>query len=251
MSRKRGRSDRYIMCFKCYGHDHEMDECTAQELTSCWTCFRLNVRTTECNCRDRIQAPAPQALRLVGKSHAPRWFVDITIHHRLFAALVNPTLERGCVSKKVAKWLIATAEEGTKSTETTITFQITRKELVLQITCDISKHQQDDIHIGADLMKYLGYTFVMENVSIDSQKSYVASSPYEHNYIYNLTGKGDDLRDYLREKAFFLRFQRTMKENYGIPVINQASTTRRIVILNRSPLLSSDATTDINTDSEN
>lgn len=251
MSRKRRNSEPHYRCIECYAADHTSEECTSKRLTSCYNCFRINVFTTTCNCIDRPTSPPTQVLRLVGKSQAPRWFVDITIHGRLFAALINPSLERGCVSRRVADWLNETAEKGTKVTKDKVTFRFKRNTLKLQITCDISKQLADDLHIGADLMKFLGYTFSMENVTIDSNETYVASSPFETDYVYNLPEKGQHLRNHLQEQAFFLKMKRSMKEHYGIPINSQSFQNRRVIRIFRTLSIDSDATTEPNTDSDN
>lgn len=249
MSKKRRYSEPYHRCIKCYDADHESNECTSPKLISCLSCFRLNVNTTTCNCRNRSSTPS-QILRLVGKNDAPRWFIDVTIHNRLFAALVNPTIERGRISRSMAEWLNETIENGTMVATEVTTFRIARKNLKLQITCDISNQQDDDIHIGADLMKYLGYKFSMENISIDSNGSYIASSPYECNYVYNVPKKGNYLRNYFQNRAFFIKPNRVMKDDYGIPSSFLPNKRRRLQRELRSPSFCSDASTEPNSDIE-
>lgn len=248
MSRKRRHSESYHRCSECYANDHNSNECTFSKLTSCLSCFRLNISITACNCIDRTLPTPPQGLRLVGTHEAPRWVVDITIHDRLFAALINPTLERGRVNPSIARWLHAIPQKGTKVTKDTVTFRFTRNQRTYQITCDISKHLEDDIHIGADLMKFLGYTFVMEDVSINSKDSHIAPTPFEADYVYNIKGKGQYLRNYLQDQAFFLKMKRDIKEDYGIPTNFQSTENQRVVRIFRTLSVSSDATTELNSD---
>lgn len=237
MSRKRPSSEPRKPCFQCYNPDHASEECTSHGPISCSRCFRLNVLTESCNCQDRCEPPPSQVLRLAGKKIAPRWYVDLNVNNREFAALINPTIERGQVSLGFAKWLRSVSKNNSNSSSDTVTFEITRKELILEITCDVSEHQTDEIHIGADLMMFLGYKFSMEDVSIDSNQSYIASSPYEVNYAYNLPGKAKDLRLYLQAKAIFLRQTRTIKDHYG--TTSTSSPLRRVIRINRAPSRSS------------
>lgn len=216
MSRKRSATDQHAPCFRCFKISHSSEECTSNGYISCANCFRLNVFTKTCNCQDYTQPPPSQTLRLVGKSNAPRWFLDLQINNRIFAALVNPTLERGRVSKSFAIWLRSTTGETSNSNTDAITVNIHRQGQVLQITCDVSNNQEEHIHIGADLLKFLKYTFTIDGCTIDSSRSYIAPNPHEVNYAYNLPILGEDLRAYLTRKKFFLKNARTITSHYGV-----------------------------------
>ncbi|KAL5285649.1 hypothetical protein ACFFRR_007379 [Megaselia abdita] len=236
MSRKRHISEQNP-CSNCYPKDHAHSECTSFGPISCLKCYRLNVQEDSCNCQNRCKSPPCQTLRLVGKKHSPRWYVDLKIHNRNFAALVNSTIERGRVSAEFANWLHSVTKEGQQSTSSTIDFKLTWRDLILQITCDISEHQKEEIHIGTDLMMYLGYTFSMDGIVIDSTKSYIASNPYEINYLYNLPGEAEELRSYLQEKAVFLKQTRTVNDHYGVPTLPKPP--KRVVIITRALSISS------------
>lgn len=206
---------------------------------ACTNCFRLNVLTESCNCQDRCQPQPSQVLRLAGKRSAPRWYVDLNIFNREFAALINPTIERGRVSMNFAKWLRSVSQDSSNSNISIVTFEIARKELILEVTCDVSDTQEDEIHIGADLMTFLGYKFTLEDVTIDSTQSYIASTPYEVNYSYNLPGKAEDLRLYLQAKAVFLKQSRITKEHYGVSITSLPH--KRVIKVNRASSASSNS----------
>lgn len=242
MSRKRPNTESRKPCFQCFERDHLAEDYTTSGPISCSRCFRLNVHTETCNCQDRCQPPPSQVLRLAGKKIAPRWYVDLNIFDREFAALINPTIERGRVSLNFANWLRSVSPYNIRSNANTVTIEITRRTLILEVTCDISETQEDEIHIGADLMMFLGYKFTMQDVSIDSTQSYIASTPYEINYSYNLPGKAEDLRLYLQAKAVFLKQARTTKEHYGVSTT--ASPLRRVIRINRTSSTSSSSSTD-------
>lgn len=240
MSRKRPASDKAVLCFRCFERNHSSTDCNSYGPISCSACFRLNVLSKSCNCNDFTQPPPPQVLRLVGKPNAPRWFVDLNIHNRIFAALINTSIERGRVNVAFAIWLRLVTGRNTDSNLDTVTIQIQRNDQVLQITCDVMDNQKEYIEIGTDLMKFLKYTFTMEGCTIESNHSYVAPSPYEINYVYNIPKQGEDLRNYLNKKRFFLKGARTTKHHYGVP----QSPAKRVIKVSQSPSRSSSTDSD-------
>lgn len=239
MSRKRAASDA-PMCLRCFKSDHSSDDCTTYGLISCASCFRLNVLTKTCNCKDFKQPDPAQIIRLAGKQNAPRWFLDLNIHERIFAALVNPSIERGRVNGPFAHWLRVVTGDDVASLSPTLTVNIDRHGQILQITCDIIKDQEDFIQIGADFMKFLKYTLTMEGCTINSDKSYIAPNPYETNYVYNIPKDGADLRSFLTTKRFFMKSARTLKDRYGIP----QSPTTRVIKVSQSPAKSNSIESD-------
>lgn len=225
-------------CKRCLQSNHDFEECPyPHEIVNCEGCIRLNVLSPECNCNDYTRPPPPQVLRMCGKKQSPKWYIDLNINNRRFVALLNPTLDRGTVSKAFALWLQSQGNDGTELKEGSIKVNIKRNGRMLQITCDILHEQVVHIQIGGDFMKYLKYKFTMEGITLDSEHSYVASSPYDLNYGYNIPKIGEDLRDYLKTKAFFLKKARTIKEQYGIPATS--SPPRQVIRISRSKSVAS------------
>lgn len=136
----------------------------------------------------------------------------------MFAALINP------------------------SKRDTLVIQISHREQKLQIKCDIKEQQQEPIQLGGDVIKFWKYTFTMGGCTIDSERSYVASNPFELNYVYNTPNNGDDLRNHLNKKRFFLKQGRSVKGHYGLP--NAQPTITRVIRISQSPSKINTATSD-------
>lgn len=217
MSRKRHNSE---PCLYCYDHNHLTANCTDLTISSCSKCFKLNVSEDKCNCED-FQKPHPLLLlRLAGDSHAPRWFMDLEIHGRKFIALVNSALIKGRVRRDVALWMSSVSGESTDLNKETITLKVDRNDLILRIPCDIIETQEHDINLGADVMKFFGYTFTMDHITLDSKRSYVSPSPYHINYGYNIPDRGEQLRKHLQSKPVFLRQPQNIMDHYGVPSVS-------------------------------
>lgn len=199
-------------CFHCYKKGHPSDEkCTRHGLISCTNCFRLNVFTKQCNCRQHHKPSPPQVLRMVGNRRSPRWYVDLYFHEVAIPALLNTTISRCRVNAEFATWYQSHHENSIYQDADTIVIETKRKGILLQITCDVFNNQKEHIEVGTELMMVCKYQFTLENITIDSELSPVSSSPYETEYVYNLMPRGCDLRTYLNSKKCFLKLGRINK----------------------------------------
>lgn len=227
-------------CFYCYRTEHSSSErCPNDGLIACTKCFRVNVFSNGCNCTDRRQAEPPQVLRQIGKPKAPKWFTDVQILNRLFPAMINTSITRCQVSSAFSDWWQLVSKTKKDDNSELLMIEIQRKGRRLRVTCDIVHDLGDDIHIhlGTELLTFLGYTFTLENITIKSKHSPVLSSPYEIEYVYNLPRLGEDLRTYLSRKRHFMKKGRvTKRESYGGYT---SQPTKRSIILRRSSSISS------------
>lgn len=227
-------------CFHCYHVGHAPSErCPNDGLIACTKCFRLYVFSKGCNCMDRQLPDPPQVLRLVGKKKAPRWFTDLCIHDRFFPALLNTTISRCKISTELKNWWQSVTTTTANSSFTSI--DIKRKGRIIRVACDVVDDLGDNIHIhlGTELMTFLGYTFTMENITIKSNHSPVLSGPYETEYVYNLPSVGEDLRNYLLKKRHFLKKGKPVNKSYGDLKLEAQS---RIVKIRRSSSSSESST---------
>lgn len=197
-----------IICFQSHALDHS---CKHIKVVACKSCYKMNVHTSQCNCTRRNQKEPPQTIRLVGESNGPRWYFDVTIYEKSFPALINSTIIRNSINYNMSVWIQANsyATINTDLTEISVAFNI--KGALVSMMCDIRKYQVENIELGSEFLKYIGYKFVFDGVTIDSKKSVIVSNPYEIDYVYNLPSIGKDLRHYLNLKRSFLRKGRITK----------------------------------------
>lgn len=204
-------------CFHCYRLGHPPSElCPNDGLIACTKCFRLYVFSKGCNCVNKRLPDPPQVLRLIGKKKAPKWITDVCINDQLFPAMLNTGLTRCRVSTAFAKWWQDATESPADNDSNVISIEIKRKGRRIRVACDIVQDLGDQIHIhlGTELMTFLGYTFTMENITVKSNHSPVLSSPYESEYVYNLPSVGEDLRNYLSRKRHFLKRGKPINKGY-------------------------------------
>ncbi|KAL5290010.1 hypothetical protein ACFFRR_009791 [Megaselia abdita] len=149
--------------FHCSRLGHSLKEfCPNDGMITCTKCFRVNVFSTGCNCSDRIQPDPPQILRQIGRPKAHKWYTDVSVHDRLFPAMINTSITRCQVSTTFADWWESVNIISTDQPPSLTIIEIQRKGRRLRITCDILRDFEDDVHIhlGTELMTFLGYTYL-------------------------------------------------------------------------------------------
>lgn len=221
-------------CFHCYQLGHPPTEiCPNEGIIACTKCFRLYVFSTGCNCLNKRRPDPPQVLRLIGKKKAPKWVTDVCINDRYFPALLNTSISRCRVTSMFATWFKSENSTQSETGDKILSIDIQRKGRRIRVSCDIVEELLDDVHIhlGTELMTFLGYVFTMENISIKSNHSPILSTPFESEYVYNLPSVGEDLRKYLIRKRQFLKKGKPVTKSYGDLKPRQPS---RVVVIRNS-----------------
>ena len=214
-------------CFHCYQSGHSRTtKCTSNGIIACTSCFRLNVFSKKCTCKNLQNGSSQQVLRIVGNKTMHKWYLDITIFDIIMPARINPLIARSQVSQSFANWLQANNHQPHDDT-TTIIIITRRQGRMMRIECDISSSQDEHIQLGMDFMIQIGYTFTMKGVSIVSNNTPVMSNKYETEYVYNLPSVGKDLRNYLNNKRFFLKKGRVIKPVLQYPGLRITIDQRR------------------------
>lgn len=208
---------------------HSSSDCPDSKIISCRKCFRLNVRTENCECIQQKYS-SPQVFRLVGNETSPKLYVDITAFNQAFPALINTSIVKCRINYKMSVWLqmksFGTIDE--EATELIVPF--TRKGNKLEITCEIYKPQIEAIELGLEYLQIIGYTFTFEGVTINSDSSPIASHPQEVEFAYNLPFRGTELREHLVAKRKFLKKGRIAE----IPNWPPQPASNRLVIVRRT-----------------
>lgn len=201
-------------CFRCFKTDHSRtSKCPNKGIISCSSCFRLNVFTNYCNCKNKKRHEPPQVLRIVGNQNFHKWYTDLHVQNEIIPARLNPSIVRTRVSHKFADWLQSKSETSIYRDVSTIMLKTVRKGSIIRIPCDVIPSQEEYIELGMEVMMTLGYSLTLEGISIHSNNSPVMASPYETDYVYNNHPLGEDLRRYLNQTKFFLKRGRTIKTN--------------------------------------
>lgn len=219
-----------IICQNCFRLGHIDEECAEFRIQACTKCYRLNVTTSNCNCKNRKQNYPPQLLRLVGDHIGPLWYIDIKILDKIVNALINTSIKRCRINKQLALWLQSSSNESIDS-NCEIRVPIKRKGTTYVIRCQISESQTELLEVGTAFLKYFGYQFTFDGVTISSQQSFIASSSNEIEYAYNVPAIGKDLREYLNKKRKFLKKGRIMKSTNWL---QNAVHDDRIVIISQN-----------------
>ena len=210
-------------CLTCYQSGHT--KCTRNSIRACSSCFRLNVLSKRCNCNHPKRRNPPQLLRIVGSRFCHQWYLDVEISDTIIPALVNPSIKRSRVNNTLATWWQSTQRDSVYHDTDTIIIKTRRQGNTMEIPCDVVYAQNEFIQLGMEFLIAIGYTFTLEGVSISSHHSPILSSPYETDYIYNHSPLGDDLRQYLNQKRFFLKRSRII--NVNLNSSNLTVTIRR------------------------
>lgn len=218
-------------CFHCYKANHSaVKKCTTNGMISCTKCFRLNVFTAKCNCEIRTRRLPLQVLRLVGKKIAPRMFVDLLLHDEIVPAMLNTSIETSQVNTEFANWWQSISTGSIYRDVNTILIETVRKGLRMSIQCNVIESQENWIELGTEFMMAAGFSITLEGVNINSDHSPVLSSPYILEYVYNLRHQGNDLRNYLNQKRYFLKQGRIRKPSFNLP----ESLNRTVIVRHRN-----------------
>ena len=221
--RKRQIIETYL-CDNCLQNHIINESCTNNKIIACRNCYRINVRTSNCNCNDRSLSDPPQVLRLVGDEKAPRMFVDIQIIDRTFSALINTGLQTSVVNETLYNWLCKKINSDVSNNSQYVTVPITINNECTHLECLYSKNQELEIELGMHFLKYYGFSFIFNGTIINSD-NHITEDKDEIEYFYNIEGKGDDLRQYLKGKNHFMKKKRIMKFQEKTPII--AAVKRR------------------------
>lgn len=199
-------------CFHCYRTGHLRNtKCPNTGLVSCTSCFKLNVFTNKCNCKNIKKPNTPQVLRIISNHGNQKWYLDLQLNDKIVPAFLNPGISRSRVNPTFANWWQSTRNESVYRDTDTIMLTTVRKGFLMKIPCEVIDAQREFIILGMEFMTAAGYTLTMEGVSIHSKHSPVLSSPYETEYVFNLPSIGKDLRTYLQRRKFFLKKGRIVK----------------------------------------
>ncbi|KAL5293285.1 hypothetical protein ACFFRR_011824 [Megaselia abdita] len=216
------------LCFHCYKPIHSTNtRCTENGIVSCTNCFRVNVFTKKCSCNFPNRPPPLHVLRFCGDSADPDWYVDLQIHDKVVPALLNPSIKRGRVNLEFATWWQSVVLDSVYRDADTIVIETVRKGQSFEIPCDVFESQEEHLQLGREFMLAVGYSFTLEGMTIHSKSSPVLSSPFETQYVYNIDSHGQDLREFLNTRKFFLKKGRINK--LSLPCSN-GSKLRSIVV---------------------
>lgn len=198
------------ICDICFQKHSPRVSCTNSEIIACNSCFRLNVRSSNCTC-EHYAYNSPQILRLVGSKSSPFWYVDVQIFDQAFPAMINTSIIKCRISLQLSVWIQMTSNGVVDDDATQILVPISREDgRIAEVKCDINKSQTEMIELGQQYLKYFGYTLTLGNDTINSQTSPIAKHSQEVNFIYNLP-EGQDLRNYLNKSRRFLKQSRIAK----------------------------------------
>lgn len=219
-------------CFHCYRKGHSKHvSCVNHGIVSCTSCFRVNVFSNKCNCKHPKRKQPSQILRIVGNDKFHKWYTDLELHDQNIPARLNPFINRSRINHQLATWWNYKQNKPNAKHDEIITIKIIKKGVHLKLLCDVVD-SKEYIELGMDYMIQSGYSFTMEGITINSGLSPVLSSPFEKEFVYNLPTIGDDLRNYLQTKKFFLKRGRIVT-----PCLN--SSDIRITVRRRSQSISS------------
>lgn len=194
-----------LICFRCYKPRHSAERCTEDGIISCTNCFRLNVFTKKCTCKDPKKPQPLQVLRLCGPANDPELYMDLRINDQVIPALISLSIKRSRVNTSLANWLQSVSKNSIYKDVDTIIIETIRKGRLFKIPCDISDTQQDYLQSGREFLKAVGYKITIDGMTVNSDSSPILSKPCAVDYVYNDPYKGEDLREFLRKKRFFLK----------------------------------------------
>lgn len=218
------------LCFNCFRLGHIDDECSAVGVRACTNCYRVNVKTTECNCTNRKLPLPPQQLRFVGDHIGPFWYIDVKILDQVVHAKINTSIKRCRVSQALALYIQAGSKESIDE-RIEIRVPIRRNGITYEIRCQVSEAQEDLLEVGTAFLKFFGFKFTFDGATLSSEHSHIASHPSELEYVYNIPTIGKDLREFLTQKRKFLRKGRVVKSSAWL---SKAIQTERIVVMRQN-----------------
>lgn len=213
------------VCDVCFQKHSPRTACTSSEIIACKTCFRINVRSSNCTC-DHLNYKSAQSLRMVGSTSGPFWYVDIQIFDQPFPAMINTSIFKCRVNHQLSVWIQMTSNDAVDDEASEILVPITCKDgQIAEVQCEIDKTQVEMMELGQQYLKYFGYVLTIGEDTINSQTSTIALHRQEVNYVYNLP-EGQALRNHLNKTKRFLKQRRVAKiENWA-----EEAENRKIVI---------------------
>lgn len=189
-----------VLCLNCYKTGHRRhDPCPNSSIMACSRCFRRDVISDMCNCRNRDKPNPPQTLRFVKGNVHPLLFIDVEIRGRYYEAVINTRAEESIIGNSVFKWLTELGYSSNDQRRITVPIKIVGPPIDLK--CKIERYLEYPLEIGMDYLFQKGLTFGFLNVFLNSKYSPVSTYPNETNYVYDLVPEGLPLREYLERKG--------------------------------------------------
>ncbi|KAL5278362.1 hypothetical protein ACFFRR_003157 [Megaselia abdita] len=173
-----------LLCRHCF-QAHLTAECSESKIIACRTCLKLNVHTSRCNCDLKLSEP-PKDLRFVGDYRAPRPYIDVTILHKTFQALVNTGSENSSVNLTVVNWVKSQLRKPIDHNVDQLELSIVINEIATDVECAVILDQEDDVHIGTHFLHFHGYQLGFNGIHLDSSKAPIAVNKNEISFVYNL-----------------------------------------------------------------
>lgn len=185
------------LCLNCYRTGHHRQSCSHQGIIACSICFMANVFTKGCNCKDPQKPKSRQTLRFV-EDHI--MFVDVEIHGREFAALINPSSKITKIGNQVLVWLFERGYSSREEHPSHLTIPIITHGQPIELTCKVQRFLETSLELGTDFLVRQGFKFQLGNIQLDSRRSPIMKTPNDYEYLYNMKPWGESLNRYLERK---------------------------------------------------
>lgn len=149
-------------------------------------------------------------LRLLGDHRAPRPCLDVKIGKQIFQAIISTGSENSSVNSKVAEWIRSTIPTVSAAEIDQIEVPIELNNTITTVECIINPSQTEDLFLGTHFLQFHGYQFSFNGISLDSARAPITRNMNEIGFVYNLPNQ-QHLRQYLQNRAFFLKKDRNLK----------------------------------------
>lgn len=179
-------TDDSLLCFNCFQLGHSIaTSCSNLKVQACRNCFRLNVSSIDCNCQDTSKIKTPKKLRLAGDKMAPRPYIDVRVHQKLFPALISTGRQNTSANWKLDKWIYEKERSNLDEKLTEIELAMDINGDLHHVECEISRTQKEDIEIGTHLLQFLDFQMTFNGTTINSKSSPIESTRKGTHYLYN------------------------------------------------------------------
>lgn len=201
-----------------------MKPCLNFKVIACRECFKMNVSTLQCNCRNAAKNEPLRKLRLVGDKHAPLIYVDVQIYEKTFPAKINTGIQNTCVNWNTVKWIHDNNNNVVDKDITEIEIPLKINGVVTLVECEIHADQKEEIELGTHFLHFHGFQIAFDDAVVNSKITPIVEATKGTTYLYN-SDDGGDLREYLRTQKFFMRRDK--------PIYAEDHKSNRIIILRK------------------
>lgn len=154
-------------CWNCHLPGHIGRFCRLPRILKCSLCLKLNVKTSECNCRSDILSGIPRKLKYESlriEESSQRLVIDVKILADIFTAAINPGNEKSYVNEAIVKYVRLANIEPKSDQSIDIGIDINNKKY--KLNCLVNNNLDSIISLGCkDLLK-IGIQFNFGNITI-------------------------------------------------------------------------------------